>query len=165
MKWSKYFEIAFRYITAFIFIWAGFSKITHPCQLAFDIYSYHLVPSYMINVLAIVLPYIEIILGLCLIFGIALRGASLGIFLILLGFLAALSINFIKGISFSCGCFGSADTDLCIRFTEWYTSKNTGLTDIAKARLNTGCDIVRDIFFLIPATGAFILIQKRLKRR
>lgn len=144
-----------------IFIYAGVTKIFDPCRFAQDIYNYHLIPGALVNLSAILLPYIEVVFGVCLIFGVAARGASLGIVLVLAFFLVILSINFVRGISFDCGCFGSGQADLCKRFVDAYVAAHPGVEGTFRSRLQSGCDIVRDILLLIPALTAFVLLQKK----
>lgn len=58
-----------------------------------------------INFIAIILPFVELFSGLALILGIYPRSAALIVNGMLLGFMIALSINFIRGHEFDCGCF------------------------------------------------------------
>jgi putative oxidoreductase len=76
-----------------------------PAQFAKVIYGYYLFPDFSINLIAIVLPYLELFSGLALILGIYPRSAALIINALLLAFITALSINLIRGQEFDCGCF------------------------------------------------------------
>jgi hypothetical protein len=144
-----------------IFIYASLHKITGPCEFAATIHNYKIAPDFSVNLAAIVLPFIEMVFGVCLIIGILPRGASLGIVLILMFFIAALSVNLVRGIEFECGCFASKG-DWCVIVTSWIEKSHPDLSAVMKVRIRALCDIVRDIIFMIPAVTAFILLRKRL---
>ncbi len=66
-----------RLILAGIFIYASLDKIAHPAAFAKDVYNYQILPDALINLTALVLPWLELFLGLCLLAGIWLPGAVL----------------------------------------------------------------------------------------
>src|SRR5437016_8774337 len=53
-----------------IFVVAALPKIVDPPSFAHMIYNYHLVPGALINFMALVMPWIELLCGLALILGI-----------------------------------------------------------------------------------------------
>ena len=59
----------------------------------------------LINLIAIIVPFLEFIAGLALIIGFYPRSAALIVNAMLLVFITALSINLIRGHEFNCGCF------------------------------------------------------------
>jgi Methylamine utilisation protein MauE len=164
VTFTRIVEYACRWFAGLIFIYASLHKIMNPCQMAMDIYHYRLFPGVLINLIAIALPFLELILGLCLIVGFLPRGAALGISLILSVFMIVLTINLIRGIDFTCGCF-SAEGDWCEKFADWYAKGHPGISRIGRIRLRTACDIVRDVIFLVPSLTAFFLLKTRLRRR
>jgi len=76
-----------------------------PAQFAKIVYGYKLFPAVTINLIAIVLPFVELFSGFALILGVYPRSAALAINIMLLGFMIAISINLIRGWEFDCGCF------------------------------------------------------------
>ncbi|MFC1814811.1 MauE/DoxX family redox-associated membrane protein [Thermodesulfobacteriota bacterium] len=98
-------ELAVRWILGITFVYASYHKIVAPAHFAKVIYGYYLFPYFSINLIAIVLPYLELFCGLALILGIYPRSAALIVNAMLLAFIAALSINLIRGQEFDCGCF------------------------------------------------------------
>lgn len=102
---SRYFVFAIRLIVGAIFIYASIDKITHPEQFARIVYNYKMLPHFAINFFAIVLPWLEMTCGLFLIFEIMTRSSALIIFFLTLMFIIALSVNLIRGVDLSCGCF------------------------------------------------------------
>ena len=74
------------------------------------IYGYNLFPEFLINLIAIILPFVELISGLSLVLGIYPRSAALIINGLLLAFIFILSVNIIRGHEFDCGCFSANKT-------------------------------------------------------
>ena len=88
-----------------IFIVASYHKIIDPAYFAKIIYGYNLFPESSINLIAIILPFLELFAGLALMLGIYPRSAQIIIQGMLLAFIIAISINLIRGHEFDCGCF------------------------------------------------------------
>lgn len=104
-----------------LFIYASIDKIIHPAAFAKIIYNYRLLHPDYINLLAIILPWFELITGISLITGIKYRGANFLILIMLAVFIVALGINYIRGVNISCGCFSTSSTvksNLLIRIIE-----------------------------------------------
>lgn len=91
-----------------MFIYASFYKIIEPGAFAKSIWFYHLVPGNVINLMAIILPWVELVVGLAVIAGIFYRGAVLWTNLMLIFFIIALATTIARGISIDCGCFKAA---------------------------------------------------------
>lgn len=102
---NNWLELSVRWFLGMIFLYASYHKIASPAQFAKIIYGYYLFPDVFINIIAIVLPFLELFSGLALILGIYPRSAAVIINGMLLGFIIALSINLIRGQQFDCGCF------------------------------------------------------------
>ena len=92
-----------------IFIYAGGTKLVAPEIFAVLIEAYGIVPDALLMPVAIVLPLMEVIAGIGLLFDI--RG-SLAIFTTLLVlFIAILAFGIIIGLDVDCGCFGPQDPE------------------------------------------------------
>jgi putative oxidoreductase len=102
---NKYVVFAARLILGVVFIYASLSKIQNPGEFAQAIYNYRMVPESLINIMAIVLPWMELICGILIIIGVFVRGSALLIGLMLAVFIIALSSALIRGLDISCGCF------------------------------------------------------------
>ena len=102
---NEWLELVVRWFLGIVFMYAGCIKILAPAQFAKIIYGYDLFPGISINLIAILLPYMELFCGLALLLGIYPRSASLIINFMLLGFIIAIGINLIRGHKFDCGCF------------------------------------------------------------
>jgi uncharacterized membrane protein YphA (DoxX/SURF4 family) len=102
---SDYLALSVRIFVGAIFIYASIDKISNPAQFARIVYNYHLVPTELINLFALLLPWIELMAGIFIIIGIYKDGAVLLASLMVLSFIIALSINLLRGINIECGCF------------------------------------------------------------
>ena len=116
-----------RIFLGFMFIYASLDKIAHPEEFAKQIGYYKALPFGLENLLAIILPWAEMIMGICLIAGLLVDGAALVSIIMMLVFILAISQAMLRGIDITCGCFKvSADSE--------------------KLGLDT---IIRDIVFLV----------------
>lgn len=103
---NKYLLLIIRIILGFVFIYAGAEKISDPEAFAISISNYRLLPTAAINFFAITLPWIELVAGILLIFGIAVKENSSILFSMLLVFTIAIVLSLFRGLSIDCGCFG-----------------------------------------------------------
>jgi uncharacterized membrane protein YphA (DoxX/SURF4 family) len=92
-----------------IFIIAAWPKIADPPSFAHMIYNYRLVPSSLINISALVMPWVEMLAGLALILGVWKSAARNVIAAMLAIFIIAISINIFRDNAIDCGCFNVAD--------------------------------------------------------
>ncbi|WP_462270218.1 MauE/DoxX family redox-associated membrane protein [Desulfobacter sp.] len=103
-------EWALRLFLGCTFIFSSWHKIVSPDQFAVIVYGYDVFPHQIINVLAIVVPFVELVCGITLITGLLKRSGLLIINAMLLGFIFLISFNLIRGHEFDCGCFSLGET-------------------------------------------------------
>lgn len=106
------------------FVVAGALKLRDPSGFATSISHYQLLPV-LAGVLAAVLPAIEIVAGLALVFAPAAwrRAAALCLAALMVLFVVATSWALMQGINVDCGCFGSAGGQV----TGWTIGRNLAL--------------------------------------
>jgi uncharacterized membrane protein YphA (DoxX/SURF4 family) len=92
-----------------IFVIAAIPKIADPPSFAHMIYNYRLVPASLINISALVMPWVELLAGLALILGVWKVAARNLIGILLAIFIVAISINLVRDNAIDCGCFNVAD--------------------------------------------------------
>jgi uncharacterized membrane protein YphA (DoxX/SURF4 family) len=109
-KWPYFRHWALRLLLGLTFIWASWHKIAAPGEFAKIIYGYGVFPGFSINFIAIFLPYLECLAGLCLVTGILPRSALLIINGLLISFILLIGFNLFRGHVFDCGCFSVAET-------------------------------------------------------
>jgi len=103
---DKHTALVFRMMLGLLFVYASLDKIANPQNFAQIVYNYKILPSFLVNIFAITLPWVELICGLFLIGGIFLESSSLIVLVLLLAFTIGTSYNvFIRGIDIQCGCF------------------------------------------------------------
>ena len=107
MKWLTHPWLTVRVQIALgvIFVVASLPKIADPPSFAHMIYNYKIMPWAVINPLALIMPWIELLSGLALILGIWKGTARTIIAAMLLVFIFAISVNLIRGNPIDCGCF------------------------------------------------------------
>ena len=88
-----------------VFIVASLDKIQNPEAFATNIANYRLLPYTVINAIAIVLPWVEVITGTLLILGVWIRASTMIVWGLLLAFSVAISQALARGLDISCGCF------------------------------------------------------------
>ena len=87
------------------FVIAALPKIVDPPSFAHMIYNYRIVPPALLNLMALSMPWIELLSGLALILGIWRGTARTIIGAMLLTFIIAIGINLARGNAIDCGCF------------------------------------------------------------
>lgn len=106
------------------FLMAAIPKIADPLAFATSIYHYKMLPSWTINAYALIIPWLEVIVGVCLLVGARVRAAAALTTIMLVMFTIAIIWAVVHGLVIDCGCFGSNSTDV----TDWAkVAKNTGL--------------------------------------
>ncbi len=104
---SSWLLVPMRFYIGYIFLVACIHKIVHPEMFAVDVATYQILPLYLINLMAIVLPWIELVAALMLILGFRARAGAVLTAGMMVVFIAAISIALSKGLHMSCGCFAS----------------------------------------------------------
>ena len=94
-----------RLILGYIFISASIDKIIDPMSFSNIIDNYHITPILFNNLFALFIPWLELIIGICLIFNFNLNGASFLSIILLLWFIFILYQAILRGINVDCGCF------------------------------------------------------------
>jgi putative oxidoreductase len=132
---NSWIEMAARWILGLTFIYASIHKIVTPADFAKIVYGYDLFPAVFINLIAIVIPFLELITGLALVSGLYPRSAAIIINALLLAYIIVLTVNLIRGHEFDCGCFSAAQSG--------YTS-------------SPAVTLVRDIIYLMMGLQVFL---------
>ena len=106
---NKYLLLSIRIFLGFIFVFAAITKVTDPIGFSQSIYNYRLMPDSTINLLSIAFPWIELVAGILLIFGIAVKENSAILSALLFVFIVAIIISIARGLNIDCGCFGTVE--------------------------------------------------------
>ena len=136
--YNRYLSIAIRMLLGAIFLYASWSKILDPSSFSQALWNYKLFPLVAISPLSHFVPWLEAVIGLALISGIGRKGAALLAAGLLLCFMLAISIDLVRGISISCGCFSSSEAPRSHEQGIWLMK----------------LDLLRDLSFLVLAAHA-----------
>jgi putative oxidoreductase len=105
---SPWLTVRVQLALGIFFVAAALPKLVDPPSFAHMIYNYRLVPGSVVNVMALVMPWLELLAGLALILGIWTRASAGLVGALLLVFVAAISVNLARGNLIDCGCFDVA---------------------------------------------------------
>jgi uncharacterized membrane protein YphA (DoxX/SURF4 family) len=98
--------LGLRLILGGVMMWAGISKIPDPLSFVKVVEAYDVLPLILTRPYAVALPWIEVLVGCCLVAGIWTRSNAVLLLLLLGSFAVALGVNLYRGTDMSCGCFG-----------------------------------------------------------
>lgn len=102
---SDWLTVRVQIALGLFFVVAALPKIVDPPSFAHMIYNYRIVPAALLNIMALTMPWLELLAGLALIFGIWRDAANAIIAALLVTFIIAISINLARGNAIDCGCF------------------------------------------------------------
>ncbi|HEX7831131.1 MAG TPA: MauE/DoxX family redox-associated membrane protein [Thermoanaerobaculia bacterium] len=102
---SEWLTVRVQIALGAIFVVAAWPKIVDPPSFAHMIYNYRIVPGGLVNLSALVMPWVELLCGLALILGVWVKPARWLVTAMLLVFIIAISINLGRGNAIDCGCF------------------------------------------------------------
>lgn len=94
-----------KWLVAVLFIFAGISKILNPATFARDIDNYRLLPYLLVTIMAVILPWLEVLCGIFLIVGRWKKGAAFTLLVLTFIFLIAIGSAMTRGLDITCGCF------------------------------------------------------------
>ena len=87
-----------------ILIYASVDKIINPSEFARAINNYHIIPFGLENSMAIIFSWLELTIGICLIVGVFIDGASFLVIIMMMIFIVAITYAILSGYNIECGC-------------------------------------------------------------
>jgi uncharacterized membrane protein YphA (DoxX/SURF4 family) len=106
---NKYLLLIIRVIIGALFIYSAITKIIDTEYFVKSLYNYRLLPEEWLNFFALFIPWLELIIGGLLVLGIFVRESALLGSIMMVLFIAAISIAVVRGLDIECGCFGTRD--------------------------------------------------------
>ena len=97
--------IIIRVILGFLFLYASLDKIIYPSKFAEVIYNYRLLPVELVNICAILVPWIEVFIGIMLLIGIWVDASAFMLSSITFVFTFMIISAIFRGLNIECGCF------------------------------------------------------------
>jgi putative oxidoreductase len=108
-EWVKEgFGLALRASLAVAFAWACIHKIADPRDFALQVATYQILPLPLVNLQAVVLPWVELFCAVLLALGLLTRPAALVTCGMNVMFIAAISMALAADLHLQCGCFASS---------------------------------------------------------
>ena len=92
-----------------IFGIASLSKIGDLAAFTTQVHNFRLAPVWSENLIAMTLPWIELVAALALVLGVRARPGALIVTVLMAGFTIGVAVAMARGLDFECGCFGTAD--------------------------------------------------------
>jgi putative oxidoreductase len=104
---NRWLAFIVRLYMGWLFAEASIRKIANPASFALDVATYQLLPLYLVNAFAIVVPWVELVAGALLLVGVRVRAAALLVVGMMVAFMVALGWALHLGLDMTCGCFAS----------------------------------------------------------
>ena len=127
-----------RFGLAAVWLVSGILKAVDPRTTVVAVRAYQIFPESLVGLIAAVLPYLEIALGVLLVLGLATRLTAILSALVLVAFIAGVISAAARGLSIDCGCFG-------------------GGGDVAAGQTAYTAEILRDLGFL--ALAGYLIVR------
>ncbi|HTK67906.1 MAG TPA: MauE/DoxX family redox-associated membrane protein [Pseudonocardia sp.] len=122
---------------AAVFLVSGYIKASDLDQTYVAVNAYQVLPKPAVEVVAVVLPWFELAVGVLLLVGVGTRIIAVISALMLLMFMAGVAQAWARGLSIDCGCFG-------------------GGGDVAADKTSYGTELLRDTGFMILAVWLIV---------
>ena len=125
---------------AAVWLISGGIKAADPAQTWVAVHAYRVLPEMGVEVVAAVLPWFELALGVLLVIGVGTRLVAVLSGLVLLAFMAGVTQAWARGLYIDCGCFG-------------------GGGEVEPGATQYGTELLRDAGFLLLA--AWLVVRPR----
>lgn len=97
-----------RLVAGGFFVYASLDKIIHPEAFAKIVHNYRVLPGGVINIFALILPWLELFCGMALMLGTRSQGAAAILTALLVVFIITVISAIARGIKIDCGCFSTS---------------------------------------------------------
>jgi uncharacterized membrane protein YphA (DoxX/SURF4 family) len=98
-----------RLLLGSVLLFSGLAKMRAPYEFLADVYSYQLTGPFLSLLIAAALPWLEVLVAICLWTKILFRGAMIVAAVLLAVFSTVLAIAVYRQLDISCGCFMAQD--------------------------------------------------------
>ena len=117
---------------ALVWLVSGTIKASNQLQTTVAVHAYQLLPGAVADVVAGVLPWFELALGVLLLVGLGVRQVAITSAMVLLAFMFGVTQAWARGLAIDCGCFGGGGA-------------------VTPDQTSYGTELLRDTGFLILA--------------
>jgi uncharacterized membrane protein YphA (DoxX/SURF4 family) len=103
-------KVVLRVALGCLFVYGGYLKLKSPLAFSYAIKGFKFdLPDNLLVDLSFMVPWAEVLAGICLIFGFFSRGAAFVISVMMALFILGIASVIWRGIKTNCGCFGKLD--------------------------------------------------------
>jgi uncharacterized membrane protein YphA (DoxX/SURF4 family) len=102
----KWFGLLARVVAGGVWVVAGALKLPDPAASVRAVRAYDLLPEAIVPTVGHLLPVVEVVSGLCLIFGLLTRVFASVSALLFVVFIIGIANAWVRGLQIECGCFG-----------------------------------------------------------
>jgi putative oxidoreductase len=107
---NRYLLFASRFLLGLVFLVAAVPKIAQPGTFAASVEAYEILPVAAVNLVAILVPWMELLCAIFLIGDARVRPSAALLGMMLLVFIVAISTAVVRGLNINCGCYGGTGT-------------------------------------------------------
>ena len=107
IKFSHLFVLIARLVLTGTFVLAAMPKIKDPVAFAASVNAFRVVGPELSNWVALILPWLELVIGIGILLPQIRLSSSILIATLLLAFIGLHASAWIRGLEISCGCFGT----------------------------------------------------------
>src|SRR5690625_740637 len=101
--------LLFRLILGGIFLYSGGTKLLDPGAFQNEIANFDLVSWKFAGIIALYLPWLEIVCGIAVITSKQLRGGLAILSILMIVFIVVVGSAWFRGLDVTCGCFGASE--------------------------------------------------------
>ena len=95
-------------VVGILFGWAALAKLADLASFALQVHNFRLLPIAAENLVAMLLPWVELVAAMALVLGVRPRSGAWVAGLLLAVFTVGVAQAMARGLDFECGCFGKA---------------------------------------------------------
>ena len=108
LKNNRLVVLSFRLVLSLFFLVSAYGKLVDIERYSVDaVYNFGILPMVLARPFGLAMPFIELLCGIGMLFGVFTRLSALGIGLMSLSFFIAKAIVLSQGRTIDCGCFGA----------------------------------------------------------
>src|SRR5512139_2649559 len=105
---DRFVVMSFRLILSFFFLVSAYGKLVDVERYSVDaVYNFGILPMVLARPFGLLMPFIELLCGVGMLFGVFTRLSAFGIGMMSLSFFIAKAIVLSQGRTIDCGCFGA----------------------------------------------------------
>ena len=127
INYPHLFILIARLILSGVFLQASLPKIKDPVAFAISVHAFQITSPEISNWVALFLPWLEMILGIGILFPLIRRSSVILIAVLLFIFIGLHFSAWIRGLDISCGCFGTKSSTSESTNYLWLITRNTVL--------------------------------------